>query len=219
LANKQALIAKHYKQVHKCNKCFNAIECNIKKDPSRVLRKVLKDALDSKVFIIAQALAQGTQRLSGIPYTYPNGQLSVTGNKLDKYLALLGYTIIPNANRKLVYSSDIVHCYPGKRSNGSGDNKPTPKEIQNCHSWFTKEIQVVRPKVLLLLGKVAAKTFFYLYNNEKISSFDSLLQKEFKMNIGGIKLSVFVLPHPASMYPNLSEIYKKTMKLLKLQIA
>lgn len=218
LIDKRKLITEHYKKVYACNKCFNSIGCNLRHDILKVVRKVLNGALDSKIFIIAQSIAEHTQRLSGLPYTYINGQLSTTGKKLDRRLSLIGYTIIPNNDRKLVYSSDIVHCYPGKKNNGGGDNKPTPQEIKNCYDWFTKEIEIIKPKVLLLLGKVAAETFFYLYRKEKVNSFESLLNKEFKIRINDLDLSVFVLPHPASMYPNLGTIYKTTMELIKESI-
>jgi uracil-DNA glycosylase family 4 len=214
--NKEQALREHYKKIHACNKCFNSAGCNINRDSSKVIRKVLKDAIPSEIFIVGQSLAEKTQRLSGMPYTYPTGQLSTTGSKLDRHLSVIGYTIIPNSDRRLVYSSDIVHCYPGKKGSGKGDNKPTTQEIQNCHAWLTEEIEIIKPKVLLLLGKVAAETFYYVYCKRKIENFESLLDKESKMKINNLDLSVFTLPHPASMYPNLSEIYKKTMKLLKL---
>jgi len=216
LIDKIKLISGHYEKVHACNKCFNCFGCSFKHDSLKVRRKVLEGALDSKIFIIAQSIAERTQRLSGLPYTYTNGQLSTTGKKLDKYLSLIGYTIIPNNGRKLVYSSDIVHCYPGKKNNGDGDNKPTSQEIKNCYDWLTKEIEIIKPKVLLLLGKVAAETFLSLFCKEELDNFELLLNKKFKIKINHLNLNIFILPHPASMYPNLSNIYKTTMDLIKL---
>ena len=165
--DKGKLISEHYEKVHVCDRCFNSFGCKLKYDSFKVRRKVLEGALDSKIFIIAQSIAERTQRLSGMPYTYTDGRLSSTGKKLEGYLSLIGYTIIPNSGRKLVYSSDIVHCYPGKKNNGNGDNKPNPQEVKNCYVWLSKEIEIIKPKVLLLLGKVAAETFFNLFCKEK----------------------------------------------------
>jgi uracil-DNA glycosylase family 4 len=213
--DKKKIIEEHYKKVHACSKCFNSTECNVKKDPSKVIRKVVKGALNSDIFLVAQSIAERSQRLSGMPYTFTNGLLSATGRKLDRFLSLIGYTIVPNSGRKLVYSSDIVHCYPGKKNNGAGDNKPTPQEIRNCHDWLTKEIKIIKPKALLLLGRIAAETFFQFYTEKQLGKFSSRLMKEFRIKIDDLNLSVFILPHPASMYPQLSTIYEKTMALIK----
>lgn len=82
----------------------------MKPDVRKVQRKVVKRAIESKVVIIGQALGGNTQRLSGLPYVSINGQLTRTGQILDKFLNSFGYTINPLSSLKYVYSSDIVQC-------------------------------------------------------------------------------------------------------------
>jgi uracil-DNA glycosylase family 4 len=35
------------------------------------------------------------------------------------------------------------------------DNKPLPKEIANCRSYFERELEILRPRAVLALGKIA----------------------------------------------------------------
>jgi uracil-DNA glycosylase family 4 len=41
-----------------------------------------------------------------------------------------------------------AHCAPP-------ENKPLIDELQNCHGWFSKTIDLVEPRVLLALGQIA----------------------------------------------------------------
>jgi uracil-DNA glycosylase len=47
-----------------------------------------------------------------------------------------------------VYISATCRCAPP-------DNKPLPKEIANCRSYFARELQILKPKAILALGKIA----------------------------------------------------------------
>ena len=47
-----------------------------------------------------------------------------------------------------VYISATCRCAPP-------DNKPLPKEISNCRSYFERELEISKPKAILALGKIA----------------------------------------------------------------
>jgi len=49
---------------------------------------------------------------------------------------------------KDVYISATCRCAPP-------DNKPSPKEIANCRGYFERELQILQPKAVLALGKIA----------------------------------------------------------------
>jgi uracil-DNA glycosylase family 4 len=46
------------------------------------------------------------------------------------------------------YISATCRCAPP-------DNKPLPKEVANCSSYFERELEILRPAVVLALGKIA----------------------------------------------------------------
>jgi uracil-DNA glycosylase family 4 len=47
-----------------------------------------------------------------------------------------------------VYISATCRCAPP-------DNKPLPKEIENCRGYLEREIEILKPKAVLALGKIA----------------------------------------------------------------
>src|SRR6266478_6345549 len=47
-----------------------------------------------------------------------------------------------------VYISATCRCAPP-------DNKPLPKEIANCRGYFERELEILNPKAVLALGKIA----------------------------------------------------------------
>src|SRR6202140_4063173 len=47
-----------------------------------------------------------------------------------------------------VYISATCRCAPP-------DNKPLPREILNCRSYFERELEILKPKAILALGKIA----------------------------------------------------------------
>ena len=145
-----------YEGVHDCAVCHSNPSGTIKPDTQKVVRKFFKQILGSKIFIVAQSLAETQVRLSGVPFHNPQGILSKGGRYLEKYFNQASYTIIPsNDERTLVYSTDIVQCFPGKKKVGTGDNVPLTSEIINCRPWLDRELSLMKPKVVLLFGTPA----------------------------------------------------------------
>lgn len=44
---------------------------------------------------------------------------------------------------------------PGKNTTGEGDRRPSPAEIALCAPWLERELALVQPRVVLLLGRLA----------------------------------------------------------------
>ena len=76
---------------------------------------------------------------SGKPFTGPPGQL------LDRMLAAIGY------DEATAHITNIVYWRP------PGNRPPTPAEAQICRPFLERQIELVAPDVVLLLGGVAAK--------------------------------------------------------------
>lgn len=75
--------------------------------------------------------------LEGIPFVGRAGQL------LDKILAAI------NLKRSDVYITNIVKCRP------PGNRKPSTEEIAYCMPWLKKEIEFIKPALIVLLGATA----------------------------------------------------------------
>jgi DNA polymerase len=140
----------------------------------------------------------------GIPFIGKAGQL------LTKIIEAMGF------QRSDVYIANVVKCHPmidptdpEKRSN---DRAPSPEEITSCIGYLKKQIELIKPQVICVLGNVAAKA---LLNTE---TGISKLRGNF-MEYNGIK----VMPtyHPAALLrsPGLKkdtwEDMKKVRDILK----
>lgn len=61
--------------------------------------------------------------------------------------------------RRLTYIAALMRCFPGRNGSGTGDMPPPRRAIENCASWLEAELQLLRPKVLILVGQMAINRF------------------------------------------------------------
>jgi uracil-DNA glycosylase len=54
--------------------------------------------------------------------------------------------------RSSIYMAAVCRCFPGKNPTG-GDRVPSPKEVQNCAVWLNREIDILRPALVIPVGK------------------------------------------------------------------
>ena len=85
--------------------------------------------------------APGNQEdIEGKPFVGKSGQL------LDKILETI------NINRTNCYISNIIPWKP------PGNRNPTAEEINTCLPFIKKHIQLINPKILMLIGSISAKS-------------------------------------------------------------
>jgi DNA polymerase len=76
------------------------------------------------------------------------------GELLDRMLLAIG---LP---REDVFICNTVKCRPTLDTGTRLANRaPTPDEMRNCRPYLDRQIEVVRPRVILALGAPAAKSF------------------------------------------------------------
>jgi len=78
--------------------------------------------------------------LQGEPFVGKAGQL------LTKMIEAMGF------RRQQVYIANVVKCRP------PGNRNPEPDEIEPCEPFLRRQLEAVRPKVIVALGKFAAQT-------------------------------------------------------------
>lgn len=96
----------------------------------------------------------------GEPFSGPSGRV------LDGWLQRAGYP--SGALRTRVYLSAMTKCDPGKHPTGSGDRKPSPAEITLCRPFLLRELELVRPRAILLVGGLAIEGFLGPAKLEKV---------------------------------------------------
>ncbi len=133
------------------------------KDPLKVHRDISKTNINSRVMVIAEAMAPEQVRLSGVNYFFKDGTIGNTGKSLENFLNKFGYTVYPE-KPNCVYHTEIVHGFPGYEiKNGKKYiRRPAKKEIQLSieSGILQKEIEIVQPKLILLMGNTAYQSFY-----------------------------------------------------------
>jgi uracil-DNA glycosylase len=55
------------------------------------------------------------------------------------------------------YCASVTRCYPGKAPSGRGDRTPAPREQELCGFWREWELHLMRPRLIVPVGGLAAK--------------------------------------------------------------
>jgi uracil-DNA glycosylase len=55
------------------------------------------------------------------------------------------------------YCASVTRCYPGRAPSGRGDRPPTPEEQRLCSFWREWELAIIRPKLIVTVGGLAAR--------------------------------------------------------------
>ncbi len=150
---------------------INLKNCNLKKTAKNVV--FCDGNPKSRIMLIGEAPGANEDE-EGLPFVGRAGIL------LDKMLASI------NLDRKKVYISNIVNYRPPE------NRRPTDEEIKRYLPFVTKHIEIINPKILVLLGSTAMNA---LIGKEIVISKmrGKWLEKEF----GSCKTSVIITFHPA----------------------
>jgi len=108
-------------------------------------RKVLSAAngsIDSKVLFVAEAPGRLGAERTGVPL---HGDR--TGDNFEMLLGNVGW------KREQVFITNAILCNPQETNGNNGT--PTPEEIENCSAYLEMVIALVKPDVVVTLGKTA----------------------------------------------------------------
>ena len=81
-----------------------------------------------------------------------------SGRRLFQWLGEAGWDETEFRTRH--YMTAVTKCYPGKGANGKGDRVPSKAEQALCRPFLEREIALVRPKLMILVGGLAIKLLF-----------------------------------------------------------
>lgn len=114
--------------------------------------------------------------------------------------------------RAQIYFAAVCRCFPGKTTTG-GDRIPHPEEIRNCSSWMNSEMGILRPRLVIPVGKLAIGQFISFVKLEGV------VGRLFHMRLDGRVFDLIPLPHPsgASPWHRISpgkELLQKALRLI-----
>jgi uracil-DNA glycosylase len=79
------------------------------------------------------------------------------GRTLFRWLARAG--IDETTAREMIYIAAVTRCYPGPHPSGRGDRVPNRTEQASCADWLDAELRLIRPKLLIPVGRLAIERF------------------------------------------------------------
>jgi uracil-DNA glycosylase len=132
--------------------------------------------------LVGQAPGQ-TETTGGKPFA------GRAGRTLFKWLERAGLDE-PTA-RECLYISAITRCYPGPHPGGRGDRVPSPAERARCAHWLDEELRIIRPKLLIPVGRLAIDRFL------GPRPLAALVGSEHEVEYEGGCMRVIPLPHPS----------------------
>ena len=87
-----------------------------------------------------------------------------------------------------VYIANVVKCRP------PGNRDPQPDEIDSCAPWLDRQLELIRPKVIVTLGNFATKLL--LDTKEGITK---LRGREFPFERAGLRAMLMPTFHPSAV--------------------
>ena len=96
--------------------------------------------------------------------------------------------------RSTIYFAAVCRCFPGKAT-GGGDRVPAPDEIRNCSSWMNDEFEILRPRLVIPVGRLAIAQFLPFEKLEEV------IGRKFRPKRAGLIVDLIPLPHPSGASP------------------
>jgi uracil-DNA glycosylase len=96
--------------------------------------------------------------------------------------------------RSSIYMAAVCRCFPGKKATG-GDRVPMGEEIENCSGWLRREIEILKPALVIPVGKLAIEQFI---GPQKLHE---VVGQQMRVTYAGQSFDLVPLPHPSGASP------------------
>jgi uracil-DNA glycosylase len=163
---------------------------------------VVGEPVLSAMLLVGQAPGDREPKI-GRPFAW------TAGKQLFKWFEPLGLS--EPEFRARVYMAAVCRCFPGKQPKG-GDRVPSPDEIANCRPWLEREIELLRPRLIVPVGRLAIEQF--LPARPLVEQIGTAA----RVRLGRREIDLIALPHPsgASTWPRTEPGKSLTAAALRL---
>jgi len=121
-----------------CNQVQSCTACGLHAGRKQA---VFGTGIAPAAWLIVGEAPGGEEDRQGLPFVGPSGQL------LDAMLASVN-----RSRARDVYIANVVKCRP------PGNRNPRPEEITACNGYLMRQIALVNPACILVVGRFAAQT-------------------------------------------------------------
>jgi uracil-DNA glycosylase len=170
-----SLLARHVSELLACQRC-----------PSMHRPAVSGGPVLSKILLVGQAPGD-KEPVLGKPFAWTAGKTMFGWFReaagLDEILF-----------RRSIYMAAVCRCFPGKNLSG-GDRVPTKEEVGNCSCWLENELNILKPDLVIPVGKLAIEQFLAL------PRLDQIIGRQFRVSYRRQQFDLIPLPHPSGASP------------------
>lgn len=124
-----------------------------------IAHPIVNGRASDRILVIGQAPGHRSVA-KGRSFSGPGGTI------LQKWLEQAGFP--PGYLHEHAYLSSLTRCDPGRNPKGNGDRRPSLQEVALCRPFLEAELQLLQPKVVLLVGTMAIEAFFGKVQLEQI---------------------------------------------------
>lgn len=174
-AQRLELLKKHVRRLRRCRRCPRVIPPPVSGGP-----------IVSGVILVGQAPGVREPILKR-PFAHTAGKTLFRW--FEEFCGMNEETM-----RARIYFAAVIRCFPGKAAGGT-DRVPAPEEIRNCSSWMSDEIAILRPRLVIPVGKLAIAQFI------SCGKLDAVIGRKFVIEKDGSSFDLIPLPHPSGASP------------------
>ena len=172
---KQLALDRHVARLIRCRRC-----------PRMKSTPVSGGAVLSEVMLIGQAPGPREPTLKR-PFAHTAGQTLFRW--FEQFCGMNEAAV-----RSTIYFAAVCRCFPGK-SPGGTDRVPAPDEIRNCSSWMNDEIEILKPRLIIPVGRLAISQVLQCIKLEDV------IGRQFQACRVEHTFDLIPLPHPSGASP------------------
>jgi uracil-DNA glycosylase len=136
-------LSRLHRDIRSCTRCVDA-------GYLRTAGPVFSGSVDNRIMLIGQAPGK-VEEARRLPF---QGR---SGKTLMRWLTQAGFQSEAEVRRR-VYLTSVTKCFPGKGT-GGGDRRPSRPEIDLCRPHLDRQLALIRPDVIILVGGLAHERF------------------------------------------------------------
>ncbi|MDO9270431.1 MAG: uracil-DNA glycosylase family protein [Methylobacter sp.] len=167
---REQLMRAHRAALSKCSRC-----------PEMIGPVVSGSPVLSTILLIGQAPGDKEGGF-GKPFAW------TAGKTMFKWFERIG--LDEETFRQRVYMAAVCRCFPGKNPKG-GDRVPSSVEIDNCAGWLQTEVDLLKPDLILPVGKLAISQLM------PVKRLNDVIGKLHPVTFYGHRTEAIPLPHPS----------------------
>jgi uracil-DNA glycosylase len=179
-APSDARLIRLHRQIRACRQCVHA-------GFIPEAHPIVRGGMEHRRMLVGQAPGARAHEV-GVPWSGTSGVL------LRSWFAQAGFP--PESFLESWYFTSLTKCFPGKVAGGKGDRAPSAAERRLCASWLEGEIALVRPAIIVTLGRLAAEAL--IPATKRLSLFE-IVGRAWTADLGYGEVTIIPLPHPSGV--------------------